>query len=309
MRGTVLVEGLPGSGKSTTAHDIAAWLVDEGVEVEHWPEGATDHPVDFEQVAVLRADDLAAIASQWPDAAPVLHQVAEPSGDVWLVRSQHHPALPAELVERLRRHDAYDGDVPPELHSAVLVDSWRRHGASVTGTGVGAGRRAEAVQVWECVLLQNPVCALVARADQPLEVLERHVTELVGAVRSHAPALVYLDTGDPRPFLERAAAERPAEWLDVVVGYHTERGLGLRRGLVGFDGYVEFMRLRREMELEVVQALSDAGLPVLMVAVDPSRREASRRAEQAAVRAFLADHLGLVRGMPRAGRPDTLPVA
>ncbi|GGM90392.1 hypothetical protein GCM10009721_14800 [Terrabacter tumescens] len=93
------------------------------------------------------------------------------------------------------------------------------------------------------------------------------------------------------------------------MGYHTERGLGLRRGLVGFDGYVEFMRLRREMELEVVQAISDAGLPVLMVAVGPSRREASRRAEQAAVRAFLADHLGLVRGMPRAGRPDTLPVA
>src|SRR6478609_11359782 len=54
----VMVEGLPGSGKSTTSHAIAAWLADHQVAAEHWAEGRTDHPVDFEQVAVLSRGDL-----------------------------------------------------------------------------------------------------------------------------------------------------------------------------------------------------------------------------------------------------------
>ncbi len=288
----VMVEGLPGSGKSTTAHAIAAWLADQQVVAEHWAEGRTDHPVDFEQVAVLSRGDLLAIAAEWPEASQALLGAAEPLGDAWVVREQQHAGLPPELVERLRLHDAYDGDVSAELHSRVLTESWRRFGVMPP----------EVVQVWECVLLQNPVCALVARADQPVDVLARHVAGLVDAVRSHAPALVYLDAGDPLPALERAAAERPSEWLDFVVAYHTRQGLGLRCGLSGFEGYVEFMRRRREMELEVLDTLD---LPMVVVPVGDGRWDE----HTAVIRAFVAEHLGLDRGARRAALPESQPVA
>lgn len=281
MSGIVLVEGLPGSGKSTTAHGVAQWLDGRGVEVEHFAEGRVDHPVDFEQVAVLTAADLDAIAAGSTEFAEALSGAAERHGDVWLVRHPLHPSLPAGLVDLLRAHDAYDGDVPAELHSRVLVDSWRRFGEAAPGP----------VQVWECVLLQNPGCAMVARADETADVLARHVTQLVETVRSHRPALVYLDAGDPAPTLERAAAERPAEWLESVIDYHTTQGLGLRCGLEGFEGYVEFMRRRREMELEIVAGLD---LPTLVVAVDDrcwSEHEAS-------VRTFVSEHLGLAGRAP-----------
>jgi hypothetical protein len=147
------------------------------------------------------------------------------------------------------------------------------------------------VQVWECVLLQNPGCALVARADEPADVLARHVARLVDAVRPHRPALVYLDAGDPAPTLERAAAERPADWLESVIAYHTTQGLGLRLGLEGFDGYVEFMRRRREMELEIVSGLD---LPTLVLAVGDRRWSD----HEVAVRGFVAEHLGLVDRSP-----------
>lgn len=294
----VMVEGLPGSGKSTTSHAIAAWLADQQVVAEHWAEGRTDHPVDFEQVAVLSRGELLAIAAESPQASQALLRAAEPLGDAWVVREQQHAGLPPELVERLRLHDAYDGDVSAELHSQVLTESWRRFGATTL----------DAVHVWECVLLQNPVCALVARADQPVDVLARHVAGLVDAVRSHAPALVYLDAGDPLPALERAASERPAEWLDFVVAYHTRRGLGLRCGLSGFEGYVEFMRRRREMELEVLDTLD---LPMVVVPVGDGRWHE----HEAVIRTFVAEHLGLNvdRGARRAAQrpaaPEAQPVA
>jgi hypothetical protein len=299
MSGIVLVEGLPGSGKSTTAETLAGWLAGEGLAVEHYAEGRVDHPVDFEQVAVLSDADLRALAARSTEFREALTGVAERHGDVWLVRHQLHPSLPPALVDILRHHDAYDGDVPAAVHSRVLVDSWRRFGEiesesesePETETAPGARPGAGPVQVWECVLLQNPGCALVARADEPADVLARHVARLVDAVRRHRPALVYLDAGDPAPTLERAAAERPAEWLESVIAYHTTQGLGLRLGLEGFDGYVEFMRRRREMELEIVAGLD---LPTLVLPVGDGRWGD----HEVVVRGFVAEHLGLADRPP-----------
>src|SRR5690348_4739691 len=146
MTGLVLVEGLPGSGKSTTASDIASWLSGQGVPTEHWGEGRLDHPVDFEQVAVLCTEQVLAIAAESPETSSALLSAAERQGEDWLVRHALHPALPAALVETLRQHDAYDGSVAPDVHSRVLSESWRAFGRLAPGS--------RPVQVWECVLLQ-----------------------------------------------------------------------------------------------------------------------------------------------------------
>ena len=245
-------------------------------------------------MAVLDTGELQAIAQEFEQERPGIERellgMGERLGDAWVIRHQLHPDLPPAVVDRLRRHDAYDGDVPAETHRRVLTESWRRYGETVP-----AGSDA-AVQVWECVLLQNPVCALVARADLPVDVLTRHVTGLVDATRDHAPALVYLDTGDPRVALEHVAAERPPEWISGVIEYHTRQGLGLRCGLEGFDGYVEFMRRRRELEIAVMDSLD---LPTLVVPVGDCRWDR----HTAAIRAFVAAHLTLDR---EPGRPQRL---
>ena len=291
MTGLVLVEGLPGSGKSRTAAEVARWLVASGVPAEHWAEGRLDHPVDFEQVAVLSTEQVLAMAAESPQTSSALLTAAERHGDDWLVRHALHPSLPATLVDRLREHDAYDGAVDHDVHSRALIESWRRFGRTAPGEGP--------VQVWECVLLQNPGCALVARGDQPANVLAAHVAGLVGAVRSHTPVLVYLDAGDPLRVIEAAAAERSPEWLEAVVGYHTDQGLGRRMGLRGFEGYVDFMRHRRAMELHIVDGLD---LPTLVVPVDADHaRGGAARLDR--VRTFLAEHLPL-DGRSEPGAPS-----
>jgi hypothetical protein len=132
----------------------------------------------------------------------------------------------------------------------------------------------------------------VARFDQPDSVLQRHVRALVDSVSSHSPAVVYLDPGDPGEVLERAAAERPQEWLDMVVAYHTEQGYGLARGLHGFEGYVAFMRHRRQLELDVLSRL-DA--PTLVVPVGDGRWTEHTQT----IRSFVGDHLGIGQPEPR----------
>lgn len=273
--GIVIVEGLPGSGKSTNAADLAAWLAAAGAKVEHWPEGRADHPVDFEHVSLLTDEAFRRIAEEEPDSWRTLRAHAEPTIDGWLVRHTDQLELPTELAAQIRSADVYDGDIALEHHARALSESWRDYGAQASGAGV---------QVWECVLIQNPVCAFVARFDRRPEELAAHVEGLVAAVRDRNPMLVYLDPGDPEPALRRAAAERPEWWSELVIEYHTGQGYGLRSGLEGFDGYIEFMRMRRALELDLLPRLD---LPTLVIRTDEEPEQTTR----ARIRSFAAEHL------------------
>ncbi|WP_109208776.1 MULTISPECIES: hypothetical protein [Microbacterium] len=273
--GVVMVEGLPGSGKSTNAADLAAWLTESGADVEHWPEGRADHPVDFENVSLLTDAAFRRIGDEDPGSWQTLRAEAEPYVDGWLIRGTDRLDLPADLAAQIRSADAYDGEISPDRHARALSESWRRYGEQAPAPGV---------QVWECVLIQNPVCAFVARFDRPEEDLAAHVEGLVAAVRNHNPMLVYLDPGDPEPVLRRVAAERPDWWLDFVIRYHTGQGYGLRSGLEGFDGYIQFMRMRRSLELDLLPRLD---LPTLVIRTDEEPAPATRER----IRAFAAEHL------------------
>ena len=209
MARLVMVEGLPGSGKTTAAAHLNHWLAGRGVAVHHFAEGRTDHPVDLEQVAVLAPTDLALLRRDFPDEADELAHAAVPSVDHWLVPERERPAWSAELRQRLRDLDGYDGAITHDVHSRVLLERWQRFGER---HGRDAG-----VYLFECVLIQNPVCALMARFDRPAAAVEAHIRALVEATSALQPVLVHLDAGDPAGVLADVAGERPGEWLDFVV--------------------------------------------------------------------------------------------
>jgi hypothetical protein len=279
----IMVEGLPGAGKSTTADFLNGWLTRQGHPVEYYPEGRADHPVDFERVAVLTTEDLIGLVGAFPGHGDDLIRSAEKVGEVWIVRYGQRRGWPAALRDRLEQHDAYDGSITPELHARVLGDSWDAFGDKAA--------HGSDVYLLECVLLQNPMCALMARFDQPAGTVEAHIRRLADSVAPLNPVVVYLDPGDPAAALGRVAAERPAEWLEGVIAYHCGQGYGQARGLTGFDGYVEFMRHRRDRELEI---LSRLGVATIHVEVGSGDWEAHR----AQVTDALTRHLGYGTAVP-----------
>lgn len=272
-----MVEGLPGSGKSTTAHFIGDWLAQQGRSVAYYPEGRADHPVDLEQVAVLSTQEFVGLVAAFPEHGDDLMRGAAKSGDSWLVHYGRRTGWPGALRASLSRRDAYDGEIASDTHREVLRHSWDSFGERAAS--------GDEVYLFECVLVQNPICALMARFDEPEPAITSHIRSLVDAVAALRPLVVYLDPGEPRWVLERAAAERPAEWLDRVISYHCGQGYGRSHGLVGFDGYVEFMRRRRELELGLLPRL---GVTYLRVDVGPGEQDASRREITAFVGAHLA---------------------
>lgn len=276
MTRLVLVEGLPGSGKTTTAGLIRAGAASRGLAVRYVEEGDPGHPADFEQVAILEDSDVARLGVDAPEHVATLRAAAERHDGYWLIRNRDRASWPLDLRRWLAERDAYDGSVAPDLHTKAMTENWDRF--------AGAAHPVD-LFVFEAVLLQNPVCALVARFDRPESAVAAHVGRLAASVAGLDPVLVYLDPGDPAPVLAAAAAERPAEWLDLVVRYHTEQGYGAVRGLRGFAGYVEFMRMRRELELRLIREL-----PITSYVLDVSTRD--REAHAREVEAVLDRHVG-----------------
>lgn len=54
----IIVEGLPGSGKSTTAQIIYDILKEKGISTEFYCEGNYNHPADFDGVAYFNVDNV-----------------------------------------------------------------------------------------------------------------------------------------------------------------------------------------------------------------------------------------------------------
>lgn len=233
----ILIEGLPGAGKSTAAAFVEAWLANKGLRPRLYLEGNLDHPADPESVACLDPAALAGLLDQFPDQRQaLLSAIWRDGGDDFI--SYRKASLPAELVERLARYDIYE--LPAERHTALLRRRWRQF--------TERAARQDDVTVFECCFLQNSITVLVGKHNLDAAAVQDHIMALAGIASPLNPCLLYLDAGEARPTLERVIAARPPEWLDFVIAYHTEQGLGKARGWQGLEGYMRFMEMRRALE-------------------------------------------------------------
>lgn len=183
----IIVEGLPGSGKSTTAAMIAEELQKKGKHALCFDEGE-EHPADYKDYG-------------FPDFETEREKILEKWQD--FVRS-------------------YDRD---------------------------------AVYVFNCVFLQNPMCETMMRFDMGYEQSRAYIAEIAEMIKPLDPVIVYIDRPDIRSTVDGVIQERGNDWLNAVIGYHTEQGYGKRCGLSDYDGYLECLAERRRRELDILRSL------------------------------------------------------
>lgn len=239
MNRLYIVEGLPCSGKSSTAAFIAETLRRRGQAVRCVDEGTGDHPADYEFHAYEdgRIIPLA-------DCSP-------------------------EEQQRLLPCKIYDG-LPWETEAPLMLDKWRQFVREDDGN---------TTFVFNCVLLQNPMCETMMRFNLPEAESAAHIRRIAEIILPLDPVVIYLRTGDIAGRIRATAAERPG-WLEAVIPYHTEGGYGRSVGAEGFAGYVACLEERQRRELRILDSL-----PLRSIVLDDPCLD------WAAARAGLADRL------------------
>ncbi len=245
----ILIEGIPGSGKTSVARFVCEWLQSHGQRPRLFLEGDWQHPADFESVACLDGAEYAHLRALFPAQAAFLAQHArQENGEYFFSYRQlqhEHNDQPAALFEHLARFEIYS--LPAEKHQRLLLQNWR--------TFVAGALEQDAVYVFECCFLQNPTTTLFAYHNLPAQAVRQHLLALAGIVRPLAPKLVYLARQDVAATLEAVRRERPPEWASFVTWYLTEQNYGKAHHLSGFEGVATFYAMRQAFELEVLKTL------------------------------------------------------
>lgn len=109
-RRLILIEGLPGSGKSTVAKMVSEILIGQGKEVQLFQEGNLDHPADYEGVSFYYAGDFEALLGTHEDYREVLESNAIAYDQGFLIpyrkmKEQWGIEVPDHIVQDIFRRD------------------------------------------------------------------------------------------------------------------------------------------------------------------------------------------------------------
>lgn len=263
----ILLEGIPGSGKSTAGISLQKFLENHKVPSSFWREGDFDHPADFEGIACLTKAGYQDLFLRYPELSDLFQEHTFIRGDDYLLKYrkiQHfHPQeIDQNLMVELSHLDVYDG-LPMEEYCRLALDRWRDF--------YEAAMRSDEVTLLECCFLQNPLTVLLARHDADSQFARQHVEKMAEIICDLNPLVIYLQPQNVTRALQHVRGERPKEWADFVTWYLTEQEYGKSHHLKGYEGVIQFYEMRQKLELEILRSL-----PLRQIVIQHSGNEWER---------------------------------
>lgn len=205
MARLILIEGIPGSGKTTLAKRLHP-LLSEKTPCACWLEGAAGHPVEMEWHACLTQEEYAALLRDFPEHAAALAAHARAEGGFMLIPYRGPDgvfAFPGALLLRLRSREFRYTDapcIPFPAYAAVSLSRWR-------GFAAQWASKPGAVML-ESAFLQRPVQDMLLHYSLHDTEIARFLRGAAEALSPLSPTLFYLSASDVPATLARIAAER-----------------------------------------------------------------------------------------------------
>ncbi|WP_153977581.1 hypothetical protein [Paenibacillus xylanilyticus] len=251
-RQLILVEGLPGSGKSTIAKMVSDILIQRGLRVKLFQEGDLNHPADYEGVAFFTADEFVDLLDSHQACRDILESRALAYRNGYLIpyrqiKEELGEAFPDHTVQEIFSRDIYE--LPFEQNKDLITSKWRSFSKSVLADN------DDTVIIFECCFIQNPLTMGLVKCNQSRADNVNYVLELERVVQALNPLLIYIDQKDIAYTFDKSVKERPKEWSDGFIQYYTNQGWGASRGYHGVSGTVKVLQARKELETEIYQIL------------------------------------------------------
>lgn len=241
-----LIEGLPGSGKTTTAAALTRLLQEKKTNTRLHIEGDLNHPADYESVAYLTMNEWIDFQSKYASLdvlrfAEVFNDYVLVSYRQWQSEMDIHEAELAFLQAR----DIYE--LPFELHQSLIFKKWEEFVAQALTT--------DTTYVFECCFLQNPLTMGLIKYDLPEATLRAYIERIATIITPLQPVLVYVDQPNVERSFLKALNDRPTEWADGFVAYYTEQAYGVDRSLSGVDGAIAILQARKALEHQLLEII------------------------------------------------------
>jgi Chromatin associated protein KTI12 len=241
----IIVEGIPGSGKSTTANFIKEHLEKKGVKAKLYQEGDTSHPADYESTACLSDSQFYNILERFPEYRDAIQECTEKKGKKYFTQYRDLENIDSSIVDDLAPYDVYELEL--DTYEEVSYNYWREF---IEKTKFG-----DEVYIFECCFLQNPFTKFIAKHNASPLRLGNHLMKISALMKPLNPLLIYLYQENIDQSFNPVYQERSQDWRDFFTDYHVNQGYGKENGLKGYKGLVEFLERRRDQELRIIEDL------------------------------------------------------
>ena len=200
MNRLILLEGLPGTGKTTNSYRLYEQLVRNGREVRWLHEVSQPHPTLFFSEACLTKEEYRRFTEKYPEAAETLGGIAEiratTVGIDYLTAARRLPGQEnAAWIQELLRYDVMG--FPLERYEPAAQEKWEAFAR--------AALQDDVIYLLDGSVFQYQIFTyLLNGAEYPR--LAGFVRGIMNLLRPLHPALIYLyreNAGDSIAFLER----------------------------------------------------------------------------------------------------------
>lgn len=250
----ILVEGIPGSGKTTISGKIKGYLENKGLKVNLFKEGEA-HPADMAWTAYFTKADYEKLLACNKEYARAIEANTKVEEDYALVSYTKlgFTSNQSELMRCFEKHEVYDGKVSFDIFEKLHFKRWRQFAESAD---------ENTIYIFECAYLQNHVNELMGFHHKDNRFILDYMVKLITTVRNLNPKLIYLSQPNIRKTIERVAMERASfdedrweDWIDFVIKYVKNSPYGKENEFKGFDGVINFFEARKKVEVEIIKRL------------------------------------------------------
>ena len=271
----ILVEGIPGAGKTTTARKIKEKLIDEGNEAIFYEEGRS-HPADMAWNACLKEDEY--------------NDFIKKCSEMW--EGSKKSISKEELISRIQRQTRIEDnnvilaytkiDFPEDCYWSLIGD--------VASKEICDGRKSldefrdihlrrwskfaeqallnDNIYIFECAFLQNHIFELLGVYEKSDEEIYLYLKSLLETVKSLSPSIVYIEPSSVEDIIIQAANEskspegsRP-DWIDEVANWVSNMNFGKSHNLKGIEGVFYFCKERLRIDKLMIEKLN---VPVTII--------------------------------------------
>ncbi|MDD8002502.1 hypothetical protein [Bacillus cereus] len=246
----IIVEGLPGFGKSTTAQLINDILSQNKIEVELFLEGNLNHPADYDGVSCFNKFEFDRLLFNSGDFKEVLLKRVLKKGSNYLlpyrkIKNEFGDQFSDGLFNDISRNDIYE--LPFDKNVELIADKWQDFAEIAL--------EDYKVYIFECCFIQNPLTIGMIKYGEQKEKIINYVMKVAKIIENLNPMLFYVEQDDLEFSFRKALKERNPEWSTGIVDYYTNQGYGKEHNHSGVEGAIKVLEARRNLELEIFDML------------------------------------------------------
>jgi len=240
----ILVEGIPGSGKTTLTQKMNAWYGSRNIPARLYNEGIAN-PVDLAWCAYIPIDKYHELLEKYSSISDKIKERTVFEGEHAIVEYTQVQGG-TSFHDEFQNYEVYGGRVSDAEYFDTTTRRWRAFGNS----------NPNEISIIESAFLQNTVMELMFyRQIDDAEIIP-HTKSLINYVKKFSPILIYLSQPDIRKTIQHIADERVDwGWIELMIANCEKAPYAKQHKIKGFDGVVEMLEKRKQLEKTIISQL------------------------------------------------------